>query len=751
MKLMKRFRIGVAGLAVLGALLGGCNTFGKEKGTYVPGTYTVSAQGFGGDVTVAVTVDARSITGVKIVGDEETPELGGAAMEQMAGEIPTKGEAVEAVSGATYTSGAVKRALSEALARARGEAVAAKLELRPGSYAASAPGFDLSAPVPVSVVVADGRIASISIGSCKETEGKIAAVRDRLLPRIVERQSLATDAVTGATATSNAVLSAVRDCLLQAGAVEAALYAPIPKSSAKEEYAADVAVVGFGASGMSAALAAAERGAKVIALEKSGRIGGTSVVTSGPMAVNAPSMVERRIPDWDDPLQKKKRVKEAGEPLVDAEALFRDWTRYTTGDGVQRAKPDIIRNVIDRSGQTLDWLTGFGFEFSDSRGFLGNEWALFSPFKGNKALTEGFFDKAAARFERDLGGRCLLETEATSLIVEGGRVVGVRGLRADGTEVTVKAASVILASGGFGGSDELMEKHLGEAWKMYGMTQNDGGGIRMATGIGAATYNIDMPPMSHFSAPPVILRSFGSAFDNDIPFGMVNTSETLAVNKSGARFLNEANIGIEAYVGGARFYAIYSKEQIDILRERGFAFAATGRYLNRGGIKADAPLRNIDAVIQAGIDAGFIYKAESLGALAAAIGKANGKMNAAALERAVSEYGAGIAAGKDALGKPIERTKRLGAVPASSAYYVAVTGAPYIYSTCGGLDVNRDMRVLRPDGTAIDGLYAVGNDSMGVLFTNRKGYANYGGVAEGYAFVSGRIAGERASPAADNK
>ncbi|PKL23947.1 MAG: hypothetical protein CVV47_11805 [Spirochaetae bacterium HGW-Spirochaetae-3] len=745
MKRTRKFRMLVAGIAMLACLIAGCNSLGRGASIYNPGTYTVSTKGFGGDVSVALTVDARSIVSVRIVGANETPDIGGKAIERMPREILSKGEAVEGVSGATYTSAAIKRALAEALARARGESVSAKLDIAPGTYSASERGFDLSSPVSVTVIVSDEGIASIAIGACKETEGKLAATRDLLVPRILERQSLAVDAITGATATSNAVLGAVRACLLKAGAREEALYAPVPRSVAKEEYTADVVVVGFGASGMTASLAAAERGAKVIALEKSGRIGGTSVVTSGPMAVNAPSMVERRIADWDDPLQRKKRVKEAGEPLVDAEALISDWTRYTTVDGVQCAKEGIIRRIVDRSGETLDWLTGYGFEFSDAKGFLGNQWALFSPFKGNKALTEGFFGKAAKRFEEEFGGRCLVETEATSLIVVNGRVVGVKARKSDGTEVTVNARAVILASGGFGGSDEMMEKYLGESWKMYGMAQNDGDGIRMALGAGAATYNIDMPPMSHFSAPPVILRDFDSPFDNDIPFGMVATSETLAVTKSGARFINEANIGIEAYLGGARFYTVYSKEQIDILREKGFAFAASGRYLNRGGIKADAPLSNIDAVMQAGIDAGFIYKEKSLKALAAAIKADNGKMSAKTLERAVADYGAGIAAGKDVMGKPMERAKRLGAVASASEYYVAVTGAPYIYSTCGGLDVDQDMGVLKGDGTTIEGLYAVGNDSMGVLFTNRKGYANYGGVAEGYAFVSGRIAGERAA------
>jgi len=514
----------------------------------------------------------------------------------------------------------------------------------------------------------------------------------------------------------------------------------------KEEYSVDVAVVGFGGSGMTAALSAAEKGASVMVLEKAGRIGGTSAVTGGPMAVNPPSQVQREILDWNDPTIGKKRTKKAGEQLVDADALYQDWINYTKVDGVQYGKEPIISETIRKSGAMLDWLSGYGFEFGDAAGFIGNKWAIYTVYKGNKSLTESFFDKMLNTYTAKLGGKYLLETEATELLFADGKITGVKARKQDGTEVVVRAASVILATGGFGGSDAVMEKYLGESWKLYGMAQNDGAGIRMATQIGAATYNIDMPPMSHFSAPPVIFTQFDTAFDNDIPYGMINTSETLAVNKSGNRFVNEMDIGYGAYVGGSRFYSIYSKDQIDILREKGFAFISTGRYLNRGGIKADTPIKNIDSVMDAGIKAGIVFKAGSLSKLAEAIGARNGKkMTSDALLSAVASYNEGVKTGNDALKKKVDRFSRLGAIGENSEYYLAVTGAPYIYSTCGGLDVDADMRVLNAKGEAIGGLYAVGTDSMGVLFTNKKGYANYGGVAQGYCFVSGRIAGERAA------
>ena len=122
------------------------------------------------------------------------------------------------------------------------------------------------------------------------------------------------------------------------------------------------------------------------------------------------------------------------------------------------------------------------------------------------------------------------------------------------------------------------------------MMQNDGAGIEMALSVGAATYNIDMPPMSHFVAPYVITTSFDDPMDNDIPYGMVCSGEVMAVDQTGSRFLAENGIAMNAYTNGARYYTIFSAEQIDILREQGFSMAASGRYLSQGGVPADTPL-----------------------------------------------------------------------------------------------------------------------------------------------------------------
>ena len=86
------------------------------KTLFIPGTYEAQEQGFGGAITVTVTVSDNEITDVAIVGDAETPTLGGVAVATM-GEAIVNAQTpnVDALTGATVTSNAVFRALNDAL------------------------------------------------------------------------------------------------------------------------------------------------------------------------------------------------------------------------------------------------------------------------------------------------------------------------------------------------------------------------------------------------------------------------------------------------------------------------------------------------------------------------------------------------------------------------------------------------------------------------------------------------------------
>lgn len=94
----------------------------EAAGAYKAGTYTATAKGYGGDVTVTVTIDAGKITDVKIDGPDETEGLGSKAVEGLPAAIKDAQSAdVDAVAGATVTSDAIKEALTDALSQASAE------------------------------------------------------------------------------------------------------------------------------------------------------------------------------------------------------------------------------------------------------------------------------------------------------------------------------------------------------------------------------------------------------------------------------------------------------------------------------------------------------------------------------------------------------------------------------------------------------------------------------------------------------
>lgn len=117
---MKKYAVLILALALA---LGAAACQKKETGEnlYTAGTYTASAQGYGGEVTVELTVDAKEITEVKISGGQETANVGGAALPELGKQIKEKGADIDGVSGATVTSNAAKAAAADCIAQAKGE------------------------------------------------------------------------------------------------------------------------------------------------------------------------------------------------------------------------------------------------------------------------------------------------------------------------------------------------------------------------------------------------------------------------------------------------------------------------------------------------------------------------------------------------------------------------------------------------------------------------------------------------------
>ena len=146
-----------------------------------------------------------------------------------------------------------------------------------GSYTASANGNN--GEISLTVDFDAGKISAITILEHKETVGLADPALERIPQQIIEQQSIAVDAVSGATNTSNAIIKAVAECIVTAGGNPENY---TDKNDAEtvlteKQYTTDIVVVGAGLSGLTAAVSAAEAGASVIMVEKAAFAGGASL------------------------------------------------------------------------------------------------------------------------------------------------------------------------------------------------------------------------------------------------------------------------------------------------------------------------------------------------------------------------------------------------------------------------------------------------------------------------------------------
>ena len=164
------------------------------EGTYTPGTYTASATGHEEGVTVTVTVDESSITEVSIDVSNETPAIGGMAGEALTAQVlEAQGAEIDGVSGASETSAAVRRAVAEALAQAKGsDGTGEKTAVADGTYSGTAPSFGLLSQMTCEVTFENGAIKDVKVTeeSDSQTGEWFASAEELLIPRILDAQSL---------------------------------------------------------------------------------------------------------------------------------------------------------------------------------------------------------------------------------------------------------------------------------------------------------------------------------------------------------------------------------------------------------------------------------------------------------------------------------------------------------------------------------------------------------------------------------
>ena len=205
-----------------------------------------------------------------------------------------------------------------------------------------------------------------------------------------------------------------------------------PKIGNLESLSADVVVIGGGGAGLSAAVAAAEMGAKVIVLEKSGVPGGNTALASGLFAAESPT-------------QKRAMIEAPRDELF---KTLMDWHHW-------KINPRIMRAIIDRSGDTIGWLEERGCVFNVIPFYPNQTPRVWHIPQRRAVVTDSLIESCV-----ELGVKIIVRCEAKRILkAKDGRMAGVVFSSRD-RDFTIGAPSVVISTGGYGGNTELHQGTL---------------------------------------------------------------------------------------------------------------------------------------------------------------------------------------------------------------------------------------------------------------------------------------------------
>ena len=457
-------------------------------------------------------------------------------------------------------------------------------------------------------------------------------------------------------------------------------------ATAKFEYKVDVVVIGAGACGLTAALAAKEAGAEVLVLERDLRPTGSTSLSTG------------LIPAAGTKLQKSMGIEDSPDLLA----------KDILGKAKHQTDEAIVRMVAGASGPTIDWLAEqHGVAFKLVEGFLYPGHSVLrmhgTPNRTGEELESALL-AAADRKQIDLvTGALACDLYATTE----GKVTAVRYTRPDGASETVGCKALVLACCGFGGNKEMVREYIPEIAdaEFWGHVGNRGDAIEWGRELGAA-----LADLGSYQGHGAVATPYG----NPMNWGLLMQGG-FQVNAQGKRFSNE--------VRG------YSEQAVDTIAQPGrFAWNIYDE------IREQPILGFTDYKEVAGL--GGIKKAPTIRALAEMIG-----VPVDALEATVAEVNEMCAAKrKDEFGRDFAGKQPLLAPFCA----VKVTGA--LFHTQGGVVIDTDTQVLRPDRSKFPNLFAGGGAARGMSGPSRWGYFSGGGLLS--AVTMGRTAGTHAAQVA---
>lgn len=521
----------------------------------------------------------------------------------------------------------------------------------------------------------------------------------------------------------------------------------------------DVVVVGSGAAGLTAAVRAAHDGLKVAVLEKAALLGGTTSAGGG--VIWAPDNHLGKAAGFDDSAQAgEDYLQAAAGHVVEAEDI--SWYVRTASETIQfldeHTRVQLV--ALGRPDYHMEWPgAAHGGRSLDNAPFIAQDYPGLADL-----LRPATYFPLLSMIERDnLNGRApdpqlLSERAATGVRTMGGALAGSLAASAldlgvtlavnaplremerqetgwhlvVGDETRITAQAVVMASGGFEFNEQLREAFLPLDVTPIGAPSNEGDGLELALGAGAAVSD-----MTAVWGVPVITAA-GAEYDGKPTGRMGNVEMTLpgsiTVNTAGRRFVNEAL----NYHDVSRVFA-----NIDPHTGRAQNNPAwlifDSRYLSRYPVAGSTVGEAAEWTLQDETLAGL---AQQAGIDAEALEETVARFNADAITGVDSEFGRGDTEQDRHLGDAGNLPNPCLAALETGPYYAVPLHAGML-GTSGGLVTNQYGQVLDFKRQPLPGLYAAGNVAASIFRNNYPGGGATLGSGVTRAFAAGRHLGQQ--------
>jgi len=543
------------------------------------------------------------------------------------------------------------------------------VEFVPGKYIGEANGRN--GPMKVEVTVNQNKIINIQVLSHRESAGLSDAPLTQLPNEIIDRQTLKVDNIAGATFSSQGLIKATQNALSKATKdLSPLLLTTLPAKAKKamKDEKADIVVIGSGIAGLTAAIAAKEKGSNVLVIEKQGMLGAgdsmnisTGITAGGSKFIQEHGIKGKSTQDYVDHLM--KQAKDKGIPINKAN----------------------VETYARRGGEIIDWLEQLGVPFGRFQ-----EDKYFHITKDGSAPGPHIMKALKAEVEKQ-GIPYRLNSKVTEILSDHGKAIGVEVSTPEG-KYKVLSKAVIVATGGFSASPELLKRYAPD-WigrPTTGASSLTGDGIRMAQAIGADTASMEQIKVNYLCHP--LTKKDGVSLTAITPY-------TVLINHDGKRFVDENHPSINCKSKAMmkqpkhEAYAVVDQKAMDNLKL----------------------MRNY-------ADAGYFVKADTIPELAKKL-DVNQKAFIETMDTYIKDCKEGLKNDK-AFGRKIQ-------YPMLNPPYYAALVTPSMQSTYGGIKTNTKAEALDTKGHVIPGLYAAGAASGHEAYANEVGFAAIIGLTYG--------------------